>query len=459
MESDSSFKEEDEQVTYPAAAVPPEVRVFIGRVASDLQEAGVSLEMQRKIFSKNGYEISESTFRRLRKGSEGGGTPLSDSKSSGRPRVLTERQLQIFIGWALLRNDSNEIVDLAKLVTFIQESFLVVVAPESVRRWLVGAGFTSQKARRRTEGYKISLEGLIDVYCEDVQKFWDLGVREMRGDAVCCMDMSQLGWRLLSRKTFSLRGGQQPRTKIGNPSYTNTVAWAVFKDGVNRCPALLFTSDPQFTERSRVKDRRDGLFKVHNIDPSRIVICNSGNSVGENRDVVTTFLNRYPFLKNILILTDRGNAYKKKDVDIIREWGGRHEAFTPAVHEFMSVLDNWCFGIAKGKFRSSRVNENDRLEPSLIFLNALDSIEPDTIRRMWDRNFLLRQETIDRDTVREIIKPLGQTEISKQNFYNECRDAYRTDVQGLKPLYSDAPPAELADTLDGGYWKKQKTGQ
>jgi hypothetical protein len=42
----------------------------------------------------------------------------------------------------------------------------------------------------------------------------------------------------------------------------------------------------------------------------------------------------------------------------VREWGAKHEVFTPATHEYMSVLDNHAFGIAKGVIRSNKVDES-----------------------------------------------------------------------------------------------------
>jgi hypothetical protein len=66
----------------------------------------------------------------------------------------------------------------------------------------------------------------------------------------------------------------------------------------------------------------------------------------------------------------------------------------------MSPLDNHAFGIAKAKMRSNRVDETDRIEPSLVFLNALDSIAPEQVRAMWDRNFLLQHDEIAASSAR-----------------------------------------------------------
>jgi hypothetical protein len=165
-------------------------------------------------------------------------------------------------------NDENEKVHLQGSVRFVKDQFAIEVSEETVRRILVQNGFSSLKGRRRTAGYKFDLDALIDLYEKDLERLWGLGIKEMSPQHVACMDSSSLGWRLLTRKTYFPKGGTQPKIREGNPAYTNLVVWATFPDGVNRCPALLFTGDPQFTERSRVRDRLDKLLAKYKIAES-----------------------------------------------------------------------------------------------------------------------------------------------------------------------------------------------
>jgi transposase len=439
--------------TYLAAAVPAEVRKCMAKVADALLEEGVSYKRQREIYSEAGYEISEPTFRRLRACVHEGLDPLSGAKSSGRPKALTAQQVLIFVGWVLNCNKENEKVDLEGSVRFVEEQFAICVNKETIRGLLLQNGFSSRKGRRRTAGYKFDLDGLIELYEKDLERFWGLGIKEMAPQHLACMDSSSLGWRLLTRKTYSPKGGTQPKIREGNPAYTNLVVWVTFPDGVNRCPALLFTGDAQFTERSRVRDRLDHLLEKYNIDPSRIVAVKKKNYVGESQAIIQHFLKHYPALRRCLILSDAGGSFAKKGVDIVREWGAQHATFTPAVHEYMSPLDNHAFGIAKAKMRSNRVDETDRIEPSLVFLNALDFIKPEQVRAMWDRNFLLQHDEIDRDAIREILRPSGENELRRADYFAHARDAYRMEVLGLDPEETEQPPMALQSGLDGVYWK------
>jgi hypothetical protein len=379
--------------------------------------------------------------------------PLSDAKSSGRPRALTDREILVFVGWVLHQNDANEKVDLEGSISFVEEQLGAEVSKETVRRILVQNGLWSLKGRRRTAGYKFDLDALARLYEKDLERLWALGIKDLSAARVACMDSSSLGWRLLGRKTYSPKGGQQPKIREGNPTYTNLVVWATFPDGVNRCPALLFTGDPQFTERSRVRDRLDHLLEKYKIDPGRIVEVKKKNYVGESQATTQNFLKHYPDLRDCLILSDAGGSYVKKGVDIVTEWGAKHATFTPAVHEYMSPLDNHAFGIAKAKMRSNKVDETDRLEPSLVFLNALDSIKPEQVQAMWDRNFLLEREEVDLDAIHDILRPKEKNELRRADYFAHARDAYRMEVLGLEPEETEQPPIALQSGLDGAYWK------
>jgi hypothetical protein len=382
-----------------------------------------------------------------------GHDPLSNDKSSGRPKALTDRQIMVFVGWVLHQNDEDEKAGIRECRRFIEDNFGMKIAQGTVHKYLMESGFSSRKGRRRTAGYKFDLDALIDLYEKDLERLWGLGIKEMSPQHVTCMDSSSLGWRLLTRKTYFPKGGTQPKIREGNPAYTNLVVWATFPDGVNRCPALLFTGDPQFTERSRVRDRLDKLLAKYKIDPSRIVAVKKKNYVGENQAIIQHYLKHYPALRKCLILSDAGGSYIKKGVDIVREWGAQHATFTPAVHEYMSPLDNHAFGIAKAKMRANNVDETDRLEPSLVFLNALDSIMPERVQAMWDRNFLLEHDEIDRVAVREILRPSGKNGLRRADYFAHCKDAFRMEVLGLDPDETEQPPLALQDGLDGVYWK------
>jgi transposase len=427
--------------------------MYMARVAAAYMAEGVSYKRQREISNEAGYEISEPTFRRLRARVHEGESPLSTDKSSGRPKALTDQQIMIFVGWVLDQNKKNERVDLHRSGRFIEQQFGIVAGEETVRRYLTQNGFSSREGRRRTAGYKLNLGVLIDLYMEDVQRFWGLGIKDMSPQYVACIDSSVIGWRLLTRKTYFPKGGTQPKIREGNPSYTNAVVWATFPDGVNRCPALLFTGDPQFSERSRVRNKLDKLLKKYNIDRSRIVEVKKKNYVGESPATIQHFLKHYPELRKCLILTDAGKAFQKQGVDIVREWGARHATLTPAIHEYMSPLDNHAFGIAKAKMRSNRVDESDRLEPSLVFLNALDSIRPEQVQAMWDRNLFLEEEEVDREEVREILWPSGKNKLGRREYFTKCKNAFGIEVLGWDPEKVGQPPMALHSNLNGAFWK------
>jgi hypothetical protein len=93
-------------------------------------------------------------------------------------------------------------------VRFVKESFAIDVSEETVRRVLLQSGFSSQKTRRRTAGYKFDLEPLIGLYEKDLERLWALGIKDLPPQRVACMDSPSLGWRLLKKNVFSERSNR-----------------------------------------------------------------------------------------------------------------------------------------------------------------------------------------------------------------------------------------------------------
>jgi hypothetical protein len=72
---------------------------------------------------------------------------------------------------------------------------------------------------------------------------------------------------------------------------------------------------------------------------------------------------------------------------------------------------------------------------------------------MWDRNFMLQHEEIDRNAIHEILRPKGKNELRRADYFAHARDAFRMEVLGLDPEETEQPPMALQSGLDGAYWK------
>ncbi len=143
MEIDSGFEEKHPWRTYRAALVPPEVRVFVAKVAPALKEEGVSYKRQREIYSEAGYEISRPSFSRYLAYMHDSEAPLSTDKHVGRPRALTEREIMIFVGWLLTQNDENEPVGIRECMSFIKDHLGHELSIGTVHKYLMASGFSS----------------------------------------------------------------------------------------------------------------------------------------------------------------------------------------------------------------------------------------------------------------------------------------------------------------------------
>jgi hypothetical protein len=50
------------------------------------------------------------------------------------------------------------------------------------------------------------------------------------------------------------------------------------------------------------------------------------------------------------------------------------------------------------------------------------------VQAMWDRNFFLEEDEIDRDTVREILRPSGKNELERQEYFT--RGQSKNELRG-----------------------------
>jgi hypothetical protein len=254
----------------------------------------------------------------------------------------------------LEKNEKNEIVDGRGCQEFLKNILDLEVTILTAVNYLHQCGFSSQLVRRRTASYKFSLEKLIDLYVEEVERFWVLGIKTLSPKRVCFIDSLSLGWRKLVKRTFALKGSQQKKKKRRQSGVYEPDRVGYIPGWVNRCPALLFSGDPLFGPRSRDKKGVDEKLEKFGVVRDRIVFCAGKQFVSENSLVIKTFLDRYSWLQKALIISDNGRSFKKKDVDIVEEWGAKHASFISATHEYMSPLDNDAFGIAKGTMREAK---------------------------------------------------------------------------------------------------------
>jgi enterochelin esterase-like enzyme len=101
---------------------------------------------------------------------------------------------------------------------------------------------------------------------------------------------------VVKKNVFSERWNTAENSR-GKSSVHEPCGVATFRDGVDRCPVLLFTGGPQFTERSGVQDRLDNLLAKCNIDPSRIVVVKEKKYVSESQATIQHYLKRYSALR------------------------------------------------------------------------------------------------------------------------------------------------------------------
>jgi 3-mercaptopyruvate sulfurtransferase SseA len=144
---------------------------------------------------------------------------------------------------------------------------------------------------------------------------------------------------------------------------------------------MLFTHDPRFNPerasnihlRQEQKEAYDAAFREYGIDTDRVVYIEAKkNYCGESPKHYEDFLKYYNVDKNVLILHDGGNAFKRKKTSIFEENGyEKHVTYPSAVHQYLSPNDNKLHGV-KARWKEKYYKFEDSISPSLYLMQLID---------------------------------------------------------------------------------------
>jgi transposase len=157
--------------------VPTEGRTVIARLCEAFVASGQSVQDFRLLCEDAGYNVPKSTLERWRRNVNKGGDALPGGEERGRPRALSEEQEGQFVGWVYWENVNNQIVQLQTCLDFLKEGFGVTMSASTVHEYLERNGFSSLKMKRKTAGYKLSVESLVKMAFEWLRKHWRLLTR------------------------------------------------------------------------------------------------------------------------------------------------------------------------------------------------------------------------------------------------------------------------------------------
>ena len=436
---------------YPSAELSVVERELIARVTGFLQEQGLSRELFRACLENAGYKVSKASLDRWVNSVASSGCALSTDKASGARPLLDEDEREIAAGWVLAQNDSNILVSLKSFADFCKTSFGVALSTQSAHNYLTSAGFTYKVASSKTRGYTIDVDTLA------LMMFNWAHERRRDGDLtklLVSLDFTYTGHRTDRRSGFAPTGGAQPKSSNAFADFTNCIVTAVWSDGVNRTPAVLFTYNSRFRfdrvgRKQWVEDKEWLLhcMEHYEIDASRVVYMGKPQNESrvfmyEHTELVHRFFHIYPIMPSAIALSDNGNAVFPKGKSALEEMGFcKHVPYPAAVHQYLSPNDNRLHGTAKQSWRASGVDFTDDVSASLSLLNLLD-VDLQTHGKTWFSRNILK---LTKDSAKDLIT--GRS--GKKNELDEQRRCAYRDFSTLNAR-SDltVAPVEPPDVLD-----------
>ena len=186
---------------------------------------------------------------------------------------------------------------------------------------------------------------------------------------------------------------------VKTPKYTDCLVTMYSNEGTV-LPTMLFTYNPAFNflvsaSHSRPRRRARQLIREWGIDPAQVVYLTparrkSPTYCRESRWIIRTYLEYHSahLSSEDWFLHDEGGAFGKDSSNVFDELGSpHHQAYPPPVHQYLSVNDNFIHGLVKTIWRKSEAYEEDSVPASLFLKILLDSVEEETVRSCFERNF------------------------------------------------------------------------
>jgi transposase len=427
-------------------------------VVAALAEAWIARGQSAKDFSlfcaEAGYKVPPATISRWLVNLDKHGAALPGGGERGRPRLLSDEQERLFVGYILWRNANNLLVSLEMVRAYIFNSLGVEAEKGTVQGWIVEQGFTSQKMKRKSQGYKLDRTEMTDLAFEWLKKHW----RMLQEGEVWCIDCAFLGHRLDVFYSYAVAGGPQPLLKENACRFTNLAIGAISSLGRCHGPYVFTYNQKARRDRNPTKKRDAEVKKLNNeltknnVCPDQLVYI--GNDQDEKRvyvsataDVVQMFLDRCELDKDQLWVSDGGKEFWSKEGSVLVPNGVKHIRFPAAVHQYLSACDNNWFGAAKSKWRSRGLDYSDDVGAAVAFLADLEATRGNATEWM-NRNLQLGKADPERNLVSDLI---GEKKVIEIEHYRQCLYEYciaeGKDGRGL--LTKDPN-----DGLDGKYWWK-----
>jgi transposase len=435
------------------SAKKTEFNVYAAELFLALEDRGISQRDFARATKNTSHAMSESTLSRNVTALKKGQSPYKDTDKRGRPAKLTDEQWNVVAG-AILCFDKK--TDLPWVVNWIDRNFHIDIDNSTASRHLKELKLSIKLANKRPMPKNMTHEEYVKLYYNDILELERTGFWKCQDSRIYTIDATSNSRRLERITTIGICGGPPKKLSRPNVIYTDTYLAAVWKDGVNRTPTLMFSHNPAFDNRNARWNEVKEWCRAWGLETEQIIFVKSDKQYcASSKDQVAHFKRVYrDRIYNTRVMHDAGNEFKFDGESILGDGADREFVFTPATHGEESVLDNHWFAIAKQWWRTERQKYcgDDVDKQSVYLLYCIDYYKSDQIQNLYNRNFLLDGQGKSLRRVEDMLSKNTRLTFKNQNRVRTYVEAYQKWAQDNEETF----PGELLDTLnnglDGQYW-------
>lgn len=443
-------------LSYPAADISDSTKTFLASLFVVLEAEGKTMGEFVKNCSDAGLAFSKSSLSAWVARIKRGHSAISPTKLTGGSAALERGERDVLAGWVLHQNSFGKSVHISNVIEFVDKQFDVRLSTGTVSAYLSEDGFTYRVVKKKSSSFVVDLS----VMRTDLWKWVQSVNFDIPHDKIVSIDFTFTGHRTERQSSFAPAGGAQPMQSESISTYTNCIVTAVWADGINRTPPMLFTYNNKFSLDHKETPAKVEQMKYlrecarrNKIDVKRLVVI--GKLINEKEhyarecpDLLRRFWAHYGVPDETLILSDNGKSFFEQGESVLTNLGfNEHRCYAANVHQIISPNDNPLHGTSKQSWRTSDIDHSDDVASCLRLLHYLDRDITKHSKHWFARNMLELTES-------GVAALIGSNPGKKSDLHKAWLRSYRIHMGEDARRPQDILTDNLNDGLDGVYWEK-----
>jgi hypothetical protein len=312
-------------------------------------------------------------------------------------------------------------IDRRRYSGFVKEKFGVDISPQTASRYLAEFELTRRMMGSRPRDPGVSFEQYAKEGYDYIVDLHNSGFFLQEPSLVWAVDFTSTAIKQQRYFTYGPKGGKQQKYTKGQHVYTDNIFTCLGLDGSIIAPHA-FSANPELGPSSPAKLQ---LCQQYGVDPDTVLFCpESRNWVGETASMVYSVVKKYSW-KDCYVMHDDGNSWKPKGVEIFYEYKAARVSVMPHnPHGELSPCDCNYHSVGKEAERASRPDDATDAEITIRTLHYLGSVEADSVRSFWRRNFMLDVKKLSFAAYVDMLKGRDRAPAERRRIHDECIEAY-----------------------------------